>query len=201
MVEIYSGLVGMKHPRWLIIVGILVGSLVITGSSTLLRGYLSSTKDNMNAESSLFAIQAQIDQCSSNNYIEESVRDWCDEIVPTANKNSLDPFLVAAIIEVESAGNAKAYSKSGAVGLMQVMPRDGLASQFQCINGPCFASRPSMSELYDPEFNISYGSHYLAGLISHSEGDLRQALMGYGPGDMGYAYADLVLNTYHQYTQ
>jgi soluble lytic murein transglycosylase-like protein len=108
---------------------------------------------------------------------------------------------VAAVIEVESAGNAHAYSNSGAVGLMQIMPRDGLASQFQCINGPCFAGRPSMDELYEPAFNISYGSRYLAGLISRSEGDLRQALMGYGPKDMGYTYADLVLNKYQQYQQ
>ena len=191
----------MKHPRWLIVLGILLGSLIVTGSSTLLNGYLSSARERNSNGFVEASVQKQINHCISNLQIKESVRVWCNEIVPYANENNLDPYLVAAVIEVESAGNADAYSTSGAVGLMQVMPRDGLASQFQCVNGPCFANRPSMGDLYDPEYNISYGSRYLAGLISHSDGDLRQALMGYGPGDMGYTYADLVLKKFHQYNQ
>ena len=189
----------MKHPRWLIVLGILLGSLMITGFSTLLNGYFSSA----NGRNVFFdaSVQKQISQCVSNDYIKHSVRMWCEDIVPSAQENNLDPLLVAAVIEIESAGNENAYSTSGAVGLMQVMPRDGLASQFQCVNGPCFANRPSMDDLYDPEYNISYGSRYLAGLISRSEGDIRQALMGYGPGDMGYRYADLVLEKYQQYKQ
>ena len=37
-------------------------------------------------------------------------------------KYSLDPLLVTAVIEVESAGRPWAYSPKGALGLMQVMP-------------------------------------------------------------------------------
>ncbi len=100
----------------------------------------------------------------------------------------------------ESGGNADAYSKSGAVGLMQVMPKDGLAASFQCSGGPCFSARPSMQELYDPEFNISYSTHMMAGLIQKF-GDVREALRAYGPMDMGYGYADIVLNIYQRYQQ
>ena len=61
-----------------------------------------------------------------------------------------------------------------------------------CINGPCFASRPTIAELEDPAFNIAYGSQYLAGLaLEH--GSYREALYKYGPIDIGYYYADLVL--------
>ena len=82
--------------------------------------------------------------------------------------------------------------------LMQVMPRDGIAETFICQNGPCFSARPSMAELYDPQFNISYGVKMLAGL-QHREGNMREALRLYGPMDVGYSYADLVLNIYENY--
>jgi soluble lytic murein transglycosylase-like protein len=92
----------------------------------------------------------------------------------------------------ESGGNATIMSHSGAVGLMQVMPRDGVAAEFMCINGPCFANRPTIAELKDPKFNIDYGSQMLSGLYA-KYGSYREALYRYGPIDMGYQYADKVL--------
>jgi soluble lytic murein transglycosylase-like protein len=127
-----------------------------------------------------------------------SIQQWCSLINQYASENNLDPNLVAAVMLQESGGNQDAYSKSGAVGLMQVMPRDGLAAQFMCINGPCFAARPSTDELYDPEFNISYGTNMLAGLIT-KHGDIREALRAYGPMNIGYHYADIVLDIFNRY--
>ncbi|WP_322508609.1 lytic transglycosylase domain-containing protein [Anaerolinea sp.] len=128
----------------------------------------------------------------------EAVYRWCDLITHYANENGLDPDLVAALIVQESGGKPDAYSRSGAVGLMQVMPRDGIAASFRCVNGPCFASRPSMVELYDPEFNIRYGTRMLAGLIS-KRGSVRDGLMAYGPMNVGYSYADKVLAIYERF--
>lgn len=82
---------------------------------------------------------------------------------------------------------------------MQVMPRDGIAAGFICINGPCFANRPSIEELQDPKFNIMYGSEMLAGLIR--EHGLREGLRLYGPKDVGYYYSDIVLNLYKKIKQ
>jgi soluble lytic murein transglycosylase-like protein len=126
------------------------------------------------------------------------VRQWCDLIHKYANPVGLDDNLIAAVMWQESGGNPKAYSKSGAVGLMQVMPRDGLAAAFQCKTGPCFANRPSMDQLYDPEFNISYGVRMLAGLLEKN-GTMREALQAYGPMDVGYYYADKVLKIFQDY--
>jgi hypothetical protein len=67
-----------------------------------------------------------------------------------------------------------------------------------CINGPCFADRPSTDELFDPEFNIAYGARMLAGLIARN-GGVRDALKSYGPKDVGYYYADIVLGIFHSY--
>ena len=126
------------------------------------------------------------------------VRDWCDLITKYAKENKLHPDLIAGLIWYESGGDPNAYSKSGAVGLMQVMPRDGLAAEFMCINGPCFAKRPTISELENPEFNIDYGTRMLAGLQNRYN-DLREALKSYGPANYGYAYADKVLAIFDTY--
>lgn len=123
---------------------------------------------------------------------------WCDKIKKNANLHGLDPNLIAALILQESGGQAEAYSKSGAVGLMQVMPRDGIAAEFMCPNGPCFANRPTMEQLYDPEFNIEYGTQFLASLVSR-HGSYREALKYYGPANVDYYYADIVIAIYEKY--
>jgi soluble lytic murein transglycosylase-like protein len=135
--------------------------------------------------------------CSLSLSYPDSIRQWCGQIERYAIENGLEPNLLAAVMLQESGGNPQAYSKSGAVGLLQVMPKDGLASGFMCINGPCFSSRPSMEELYDPDFNISYGARLLAGLIQKN-GNVREALRLYGPMNMGYRYADIILNIMNQ---
>lgn len=127
-----------------------------------------------------------------------SVLQWCDLITRHAGENNLEPDLVAGLIWLESGGNPEAYSRSGAVGLMQVMPRDGLAATFNCKNGSCFSDRPTIEELKDPGFNIAYGTGMLADLLLR-HGDLREALQAYGPMDVGYTYADKVLGIYKRY--
>jgi soluble lytic murein transglycosylase-like protein len=136
--------------------------------------------------------------CRVSSQYPEDILQWCDLITANAQKSGLAPDLIAALIWQESGGDPQAYSKSGAVGLMQVMPRDGLAANFTCVNGPCFSSRPSIAELQDPEFNLDYGTGMLAGLVKRS-GSLREALKSYGPMDVGYYYADKVLGIYKQY--
>jgi len=136
--------------------------------------------------------------CSISEQYPESILQWCDLITHYAAKRSLNPDLVAALIWQESGGNPVAYSQSGAVGLMQVMPSDGIAATFMCINGPCFSNRPTIGKLQDPEFNISYGTKMLAGLFSKN-GNMRDALKSYGPMNVGYYYADKVLGIFERY--
>jgi hypothetical protein len=138
--------------------------------------------------------------CELSQSYPESIRQWCNQITHYAKNKNLDPNLIAAVMLQESGGNPAAYSKSGAVGLMQVMPRDGIASSFQCVNGPCFASRPSIQELQDPEFNVKYGTGMLSGLVNR-HGNVRDALRAYGPMDVGYYYADKVLGIYQSYNK
>ncbi len=138
------------------------------------------------------------DQCDVSAHYPEGILQWCELITRYANQSSLSPNLVAAVMLQESGGDANAYSASGAVGLMQVMPRDGIAANFECINGPCFSSRPTIEELKDPSYNVEFGTRMLARLIN-KWGDVRDALKAYGPMDMGYSYADKVLAIYENY--
>ncbi len=136
--------------------------------------------------------------CSVSQRFPDSIRRWCGLITQYASKHGLPPNLLAALIWQESGGNPVAYSQSGAVGLMQVMPSDGLAASFQCVGGPCFSARPSTDELKNPDFNVSYGTRMLAGLVGKT-GNLREALKSYGPANVGYYYADKVLGIYQSY--
>ncbi len=141
---------------------------------------------------------AQSNNCQVSLSYPYGILQWCEIITEQATLVELPPDLIAAVILMESGGDEAAFSGSGAVGLMQVMPRDGIASSFECINGPCFASRPTIEELLQPEFNVEYGSQMLAGLISNL-GSSREALKAYGPMDVDYSYADRVLSIYENY--
>lgn len=144
------------------------------------------------------AVTVDPNNCKVSSMFPEDVRQWCALITTYAEKHDLSPDLIAALIWLESGGDEVAYSHSGAVGLMQVMPRDGPAASFMCANGPCFSDRPTIKELKDPEFNIAFGTRYLARLLQRS-GNLREALRSYGPMDAGYSYADKVLGIFQKY--
>ena len=140
----------------------------------------------------------QGNSCEISTLFPDTITQWCSLITHYARSANLDPDLIAALIWQESGGNPSAYSHSGAVGLMQIMPRDGIAASFQCPNGPCFKDRPFTQELQNPEFNVQFGTQFLANLVARN-GNLRDALKAYGPMDVGYSYADKVLNLYQTY--
>ena len=205
----------MKFGARLIIFGSIFGSLVLGSVLYLFSGYLISGSLPGLTNSSPAAVSgdtgsgsgsahgtAQTDQkgglqvpCEISQKYPHKVLRWCDLISVYAHERDLPPDLVAALILQESGGNPKAYSGSGAVGLMQIMPRDGLAAAFICANGSCFHDRPPQAKLVDPEFNIKYGTKMLARLL-RTHGDMREALKAYGPMDVGYYYADKVLALY-----
>lgn len=196
----------MNHPSKAIFPAVIVGILVVVGISRLLLNPSSVVQASVVEPTALLPEQVSTpepeevrsDDCDLSDRYPERIQQWCAYIQNAAAEFQLDPNLIAAVMLQESGGNPDAYSRSGAVGLMQVMPRDGKAAEFMCINGPCFANRPSMQELFDPQFNIQYGVRMLAGLIQR-KGDVREALKSYGPMDVGYSYADKVLSIYQNY--
>jgi soluble lytic murein transglycosylase len=93
-----------------------------------------------------------------------------------AQRNGLDPALLAAVIYQESKFRSDARSASGAIGLMQLTPSTahGIAVR---TGGSAFETR----DLYNPEINIRYGAWYLANLFD-KYGDERLVLAAYNAG-------------------
>ncbi len=99
----------------------------------------------------------------------DTQRPFGEIIKRAAESNGIDPFLIAAVISVESAHNPAARSPKGAAGLMQLMPDT--------------ARRYGISDPYRAESNIQAGTRYLRDLIRMFNGDLRLALAGYNAGE------------------
>jgi len=94
------------------------------------------------------------------------VQHWGNDILRWANAASLDPNLVATVMQIESCGDPRALSGSGAIGLFQVMP---------------YHFTPSDAP-YDPDTNARRGLAYLVRSLAAASGDPRLALAGYNGG-------------------
>ncbi len=94
-----------------------------------------------------------------------------EEIFRAAQRHSINPELVAAIVRTESAFDPRAVSDKGAVGLMQLMP--STARRFGL----------EMDWVFDPQRNLDAGVRYLRWLVDRFEGDLSLALAGYNAGE------------------
>jgi len=92
------------------------------------------------------------------------------EITAAAQRNGLDPALLAGLIKQESGFNANARSGAGAQGLTQLMP--GTASGL------------GVSNPLDPAQSIEGGAKYLKQQLDRFGGDVARALAAYnaGPG-------------------
>jgi hypothetical protein len=183
------------HPS-LVIRSMIVGCIVVIALTTFITANATTPFKAQDQAAKL--LNSDLEGCEISRDFPKKVRRWCDLIELYAHKQQLPPDLLAALIWQESGGNPTAYSRSGAIGLMQVMPRDGIARTFKCPGGPCFAKRPTIAQLKDPDFNIEYGARMLANLVKR-QGSLREALKAYGPMDVGYYYADKVLGIYEKY--
>jgi len=94
-----------------------------------------------------------------------------------ATHNGLDPYLVAAVVRVESNFDPRARSARGALGLMQVMPETGawMARQLE-------ETDFDPERLFEPEFNVRLGTRYMAHLLREFGGDTVLVLAAYNAG-------------------
>lgn len=94
-----------------------------------------------------------------------------DQLVQTtAEKHSVDPRLVRAVISTESNWNPGAVSRKGAQGLMQLHPDT--------------AQKLGVADAFDPAQNVDGGVRYLSMMLDRYHGDMHLALAAYnaGPG-------------------
>lgn len=87
----------------------------------------------------------------------------------TATRVRIEPQLLRAVIAVESGYNARAVSRAGAQGLMQLMPAT--------------ARRYGVRNVFDPAQNIQGGARYLRDLLDRFGQDKELALAAYNAGE------------------
>lgn len=91
-------------------------------------------------------------------------------IIQTASKAyGVEPSLVHAVISAESAYNPNAVSRTGAMGLMQLMPDT--------------ARRYGVQNMMDPTENIHGGVRYLRDLLDMFKGRMDLAIAAYNAGE------------------
>jgi soluble lytic murein transglycosylase-like protein len=186
-------------PRNLLFPSLIVAVALLVTFTQILSTPTTAWANTNNTSPSLLKIESE-HKYRLSDYFPPAIQQWKLEIEQQSDITGIDANIIASVILIESGGDAMAYSSCGAVGLMQVMPRDGLAASFSCNGQPCFTTRPSMSELFDPRFNIEFGTSLLKNLFAIN-GNWRAALYSYGPIDVGYNYADQVLAILDQYSQ
>jgi soluble lytic murein transglycosylase len=94
-----------------------------------------------------------------------------------AKQNSLDPFLVAALIRQESEFNPKAISRANARGLTQILPGTGRELSRK-LKMKAFGT-PS---LFVPAVNLQLGTFYLKSIVDNLGGRWEAALAAYNAG-------------------
>jgi hypothetical protein len=83
-------------------------------------------------------------------------------------EHNLDVDLLASLVKAESGGNARAVSRAGARGLMQLMPST--------------AAGLGVEDSFKPDQNVRGGSTYLDALLTRYHDNLALALAAYNAG-------------------
>ena len=148
-------------------------------------------------------VQAAVERLAEGRVLlAEEVACLAEVLVRESRRLGLAPFLVLAVIEVESRFDPFAVSAVGALGLMQVLP-----STAEPLARELGIEWRGERTLFDPVSNLRIGLAYLAQLRDRFE-DLPTALAAYnwGPGSIGRrlrsgapipaSYAKRVLSAY-----
>jgi hypothetical protein len=114
----------------------------------------------------LFSIDSSTALTGLSPIFTEEVQHWAKDILRWAAAASVDPNLAAVVMQIESCGDPRALSRSGAMGLFQVMP-----FHFHVGENP-----------FAPDTNALRGLNYLSRSLATGNGNPRLALAGYNGG-------------------
>jgi soluble lytic murein transglycosylase-like protein len=100
---------------------------------------------------------------------QEDIQKYANIIQTASKAYGVEPSLVHAVISAESAYNQNAISRTGAMGLMQLMPDT--------------ARRYGVQNMMDPTENIHGGVRYLRDLLTMFKGRVDLAVAAYNAGE------------------
>lgn len=98
-------------------------------------------------------------------------------LIRTHAGDRVDPFLVAALIREESQYDARAVSRVGAIGLMQLMPQTA-----QTVSKQLGGADVVREDLFDEATNVRLGVAYLGNLLRQYDGNVVYAVAAYNAG-------------------
>jgi hypothetical protein len=125
-------------------------------------GVTTTTIDTDNTVDSSQDFSTQLkEQLSTTSSLEEIFK-------KAASTYGVDENLLKAIAKAESDFDTNATSKSGAMGIMQLMPAT--------------AKSLGVTDAYDPEQNIMGGAKYIASMLEKYNGNVSYALAAYNAG-------------------
>lgn len=127
---------------------------------------LSITQPKVTTQLWNFSIDNSTSSSALSPIFTPEIQYWGEDIVRWANAASVDPNLAAVVMQIESCGDPQALSRSGAMGLFQVMPFHFHRGE----NG------------FNPETNALRGMNYLSRSLTTGGGNPRLALAGYNGG-------------------
>lgn len=103
---------------------------------------------------------------------------YWNDLVANAQRNNLDPYLVASLIRQESEFNAGAVSRANAYGLMQLLPSVG-----KSIAKKSGIKRFNTNDLLNPSTNLQLGTINLKQVLDRFGNQAEYALAAYNAGD------------------
>jgi soluble lytic murein transglycosylase-like protein len=99
-----------------------------------------------------------------------SPADLHEMLARAGREHNVDVDLLASLVKAESGGNARAVSRAGARGLMQLMP--GTANEL------------GVGDSFKPDQNVSGGTAYLDALLTRYHDNMALALAAYNAGPL-----------------
>ena len=100
-----------------------------------------------------------------------------DKVEEYSAQYNVDKYLAVSVMKVESNFTEGAISKSGAIGLMQIMPETAHWIAYKLDETP-----PTLNQLHDCDTNIKYGIWYLSELEGEFFDNDVLALAAYNAG-------------------
>jgi len=109
-----------------------------------------------------------------------------------SGKYDVDYLLICALIQYESGFKSWMVSRTGATGMMQVLPSTGknIAKELS------IEADDKLEYLYDKDTNINIGTYYLSTLIEDYKGEKVAAIARYNYANMNWKFGWDVYNYY-----
>lgn len=107
-------------------------------------------------------------------------RPFTEQVDASAAEFDVDPLLIWSVMRTESTYRPDVLSRSGAIGLMQIMPATGqdIASRLK--------TTVTDADLKNPDINVRFGAYYIGSMLKSFNGNRDQAMAAYngGPGNV-----------------